>query len=61
MTRKRFALLRLIIWGVQVPPAALTALKGSLAYLVFLSLAALIESAWTDYDQARQDEKRDAG
>jgi len=59
VTRKHFHLLRLVAWAVQVPVAIATPLKQSVAYLVFLSLAALIESAGTDYDQARQDEKRD--
>jgi len=58
MTRKHFHLLRLIAWTVQIPVAIATPLKTSVVYLVFLSLAALIESAGTDYDQARQDEKR---
>lgn len=55
-TRKRFHLARLIAWAVQVPLALVTDLKTSVSYLVFLSIAALIESAATDYDQARQDE-----
>jgi hypothetical protein len=50
----------LIAWAVQVPIAIATPLKQSVVYLVFLSLAALIESAGTDYDQARQDEKKEA-
>lgn len=54
LTRRRFHLIRVIVWSVQVPVAVLTPLRGSLPYLVFLSLAALIESAGTDYDQARQ-------
>jgi hypothetical protein len=58
VTRKHFHLLRVLAWTVQVPVAIVTDLKTSVAYLVFLSLAALIESAGTDYDQARQDEKR---
>lgn len=58
MTRKHFHLLRVIAWTVQVPIAIATPLKQSVVYLVFLSLAALIESAGTDYDQARQDEKQ---
>lgn len=58
MTRKRFHLIRLLAWTIQIPIAIVTPLKTSVVYLVFLSLAALIESAGTDYDQARQDEKR---
>lgn len=58
-TRKRFAVARLVFWGVQLPPAmGLAVLKHSLTYLIFLSLAALIESAGTDYDQALQAERK---
>lgn len=57
LTRRRFHLFRVVVWSVQVPPAIFTALKGSVAYLVFLSLAALIESAGTDLDQAIRDER----
>jgi hypothetical protein len=45
------------LWAAQIPVAVLTPLKSSIAYLVFLSLAALVESASTDWDQARQAEK----
>jgi hypothetical protein len=58
VTRKRFHLFRVALWTVQIPVAVATPLKASVVYLVFLSLAALIESAGTDYDQARQDERR---
>lgn len=58
-SRKHFHLLRMLVWSAQVPLAIATSLKQSVAYLVFLSLAALIESAGTDYDQARQDEKEE--
>lgn len=60
LTRRRFHLIRVLVWSVQVPPAIFTALKGSVAYLVFLSLAALIESAGTDLDQAIRDERLEA-
>lgn len=56
-TRRRFHLLRLILWAAQIPLAVLTDLKSSVEYLVALSIAALVESAGTDYDQARQDDK----
>ncbi len=56
-TRKRFHFLRMIAWLVQIPIAIVTPLKESISYLVFLSLAALVESSLTDYDQARQAEK----
>lgn len=61
LTRKQFHGLRLSIWIVQIPVAVLTPLKSSIEYLVFLSLAALVESAGTDYDQARKDEKEAEG
>lgn len=44
----RFHWLRLIVWTVQIPVAVATPLKSSVVYLVFLSLAALVESAGTD-------------
>ncbi len=57
MTRKQFHLARLCLWAAQVPLALFTHLKTSVGYLVFLSIAALIESAGTDFDQARIAEK----
>lgn len=49
VTGPKFALHRLCFWAVQIPPAvALSWLNQSVKYLVFLSLAALIESALTD-------------
>ncbi len=57
ITRKRFHAFRLGVWLLQIPLALLTSLKTSISYLVFLSVAALVESAITDYDQARQAEK----
>lgn len=51
---QNFHLLRLLVWAVQIPVAILTPLKSSVSYLVFLSIAALVESALTDYLQARQ-------
>lgn len=57
ITRKRFHLVRLMVWLVQIPVAIFTPLKESISYLVFLSLAALVESALTDVDSSRQDEK----
>lgn len=56
---RRFHLSRLILWTAQIPLAVLTPIKGSLTYLVFLSVAALVESALTDYLQARQSERED--
>lgn len=40
---------RTVVWVVQIPVALLTGLKDSVPYVVFLSLAALVEgsfSAW---------------
>jgi hypothetical protein len=45
-----------VAWTVQVPIALVTELKTSVSYLVFLSLAALIESSYTDLDQTIKDE-----
>lgn len=56
--RERFHLLRLLIWAVQVPLALSTNLKNNVPYLVFLSIAALIESALTDFDQSRAARKK---
>lgn len=53
ITRKRFHLFRLWVWILQIPLALATDLKESIPYIIFLSLAALVESALTDYDQAR--------
>lgn len=61
LTRKQFHLARLVIWVAQIPLAIATPLKASISYLVFLSLAALVESAGTDYDQARKDERVEEG
>jgi ABC-type glucose/galactose transport system permease subunit len=61
ITRRRFHLLRLIFWAAQIPLALATGLKSSVEYIVALSIAALVESAGTDYDQARQDEKKRRG
>lgn len=58
VTRKGFHRARLIFWAVQIPPAVtVPAIRQSVPYLVGLSLAALVESSLTDYDQARQAEK----
>ena len=58
ITRKKFHAARLILWAIQIPLAVATPLKSSVTYLVFLSIAALVESAGTDYDQARKDERK---
>jgi hypothetical protein len=55
--RRWFHTLRLTAWSVQVPVALVTELKTSVSYLVFLSLAALIESSYTDLDQTIKDEQ----
>lgn len=56
---RRFHAIRLGLWTLQVPIAVLTPAKNSIAYLAFLSVAALIESALTDWLQARQAERED--
>jgi hypothetical protein len=48
VTGPRFGAYRLAAWVVQIPIAITTSLQSSVAYLVFLSLAALVESALTD-------------
>ena len=57
----KFPTVRLVIWAVQVPPAIVyTALAQSVTYVVFLSLAALIESSLTDVVEAwKFEEERD--
>lgn len=50
---------RCLIWTAQLPLIAVKGVRESVPYLVFLSLAALIESSGTDWDQARQDAKRE--
>ena len=53
----RFHQFRFAAWSAQIPFAIFTGLKGSVTYLVFLSLAALIESAgtnvYTDWKERR--------
>lgn len=48
-----FHLARLFVWSVQVPVALLTPLKDSTPYIVFLSLAALVEGAFSSYMSSR--------
>jgi hypothetical protein len=40
--------IRFAAWTAQIPLALATPLKNSVSYLVFLSIAALVESAGTD-------------
>lgn len=56
---RKFHAGRLALWTAQLPLALvlLPSLQSSLRYLVFLSIAALIESALTDWLQARQAER----
>lgn len=55
--RRWFHTARLMFWAIQIPPAVtIPAIRASVPYLVFLSLAALVESAATDVDSARQSE-----
>lgn len=50
---QRFHLARLAVWSVQVPIALLTDLKNSTPYIVFLSLAALVEGSGAAYMASR--------
>ncbi len=57
--RRWFHTLRLGFWLGQIPFAVgIPAIRASVPYLVFLSLAALVESAATDVDNARAAERR---
>lgn len=56
---RRFHLARVIVWTIQVPPALLTGLKNSVPYVVFLSLAALIEGSLGAYMAARAEQAAD--
>lgn len=57
--RRWFHSLRLAFWVIQIPPAiAIQSIRESVPYLVFLSLAALVESSATDVDNARAAERR---
>lgn len=53
---RQFHLARMIVWTVQVPVALLTGLKNSVPYVVFLSLAALIEGSFAAYMGSRAEE-----
>ncbi len=61
ITRKRFHLARVILWATNIPIAIMTGLSSSVAYLTFISLAALVESSATDYEAARLDQKNAQG
>jgi hypothetical protein len=57
--RRWFHTMRLSFWIVQIPFAVtIPAIRSSVPYLVFLSLAALVESAATDVDSAAAAERR---
>lgn len=53
---RRFHLARIIVWTVQIPIALLTGLKTSVPYVVFLSLAALVEGAGAAYMGSRAEQ-----
>lgn len=57
---RRFHVLRIFVWSVQVPIALLTDLKNSTPYVVFLSLAALIEGAFSSYMASRAEQASEA-
>ena len=57
--RRWFHTARLMFWVIQIPFAiSIEAIRESVPYLVFLSLAALVESSATDVDNARASELR---
>jgi len=43
----------MVVWAVQFIPAALTGLKSSLVYLVFVSLYANFVGHWNDWRDAK--------
>jgi hypothetical protein len=53
---RRFHIIRIVVWSAQLPVALLTDLKDSTPYVVFLSLAALIEGAFSAYMASRAEE-----
>ena len=59
MRRETFHRSRVLFWAVQMPPAYWVSMyrpeweRALFGYLVLISLAALVESAATDWDQAR--------
>lgn len=60
-TSERRHLIRVAFWAIQIPAAVFVAVRkpewerGLFAYLVILSIAALVESAATDYFHARSE------
>lgn len=54
-----FHYFRLAAWTAQIPIALTTGLKDSIAYLCFLSIAALVESAGTDVYEAHKDKDQE--
>lgn len=51
-----------MFWVIQIPPAiTVKSIRESVPYLVFLSLAALVESAATDVDNAAAAERAARG
>lgn len=56
---RRFHLVRIAVWSIQLPVALLTGLKDSTPYVVFLSLAALIEGSFAAYMASRAEESSD--
>lgn len=56
---KWFHLGAMMFFGVQIPIAMLTDLKDSIAYLVFLSLWALVAAHWSSYQAVRAEKAND--
>ena len=60
----RFHMVRTLVWVVQIPVALLTPLKSSVPYVVFLSLAALVEGSFSSWMASRAEckaEEREDG
>lgn len=55
-TLRRFHALRIWVWSVQIPVALATGLKTSVPYVVFLSLAALVEGATAAWMGSRSED-----
>lgn len=56
----RFHMARTLVWLVQIPVALLTGLKSSVPYVVFLSLAALVEGSFSAWMASRAECRAEA-
>ena len=48
-----------IFWVIMVVPSALTGLKASVTYLVFLSIYAIVTGHWSSWQAASVEVKQD--